>query len=74
MACGVEESNLMCLSSCLHYSVRVIKVSFTVNKGNKFRDFDHCPHDRGCSLDKDFTALFGLPMESLRFSPLKSQE
>ena len=30
--------------------VRLIKVSFKVNKGNKFGDFGYCPLNIGCSL------------------------
>ena len=35
--------------------VRLIKVSFKVNKKNKFRDFGYCPLNRGCPLDTGFT-------------------
>ena len=31
--------------------VRLIKVSFTENKGNKFGDFSYCPLNRGCPLN-----------------------
>ena len=31
--------------------VRLIKVSFKVDKGNKFWDFDYCPLNRGCPLN-----------------------
>ena len=31
--------------------VRLIKVSFKVNKGNKFGDFGYCPLNRGCPLN-----------------------
>ena len=30
--------------------VRLIKVSFKVNKGNKLGDFGYCPLNRGCPL------------------------
>ena len=30
--------------------VRLIKVSFKVNKGNKSGDFGYCPLNRGCPL------------------------
>ena len=30
--------------------VRLIKVSFKVNKGDKFGDFGYCPLNRGCPL------------------------
>ena len=35
--------------------VRLIKVSFKVNKGNKFGDFSDCPLNRGCPLNTGFT-------------------
>ena len=31
--------------------VRLTKVSFKVNKGNKFGDFGYCPLNRGCPLN-----------------------
>ena len=31
--------------------VRLIRVSFKVNKGNKFGDFGYCPLNRGCPLN-----------------------
>ena len=31
--------------------VRLIKVSFKVNKRNKFWDFGYCPLNRGCPLN-----------------------
>ena len=34
----------------LNRGVRLIKVSFKVNKGNKFGDFGYCPLNRGCPL------------------------
>ena len=37
--------------------VRLIKVSFQVNKGNKFGDFGYCPVNRGCPLNTDFTVF-----------------
>ena len=37
--------------------VRLIKVSFRVNKGNKFGDFGFCPLDRGCPLNTGFTVV-----------------
>ena len=37
--------------------VRLIKVSFKVNKGNKFWDFGYCPLNRGCPLNTGFTVL-----------------
>ena len=37
--------------------VRLIKVSFKVNKGNKFGDFGYCPLNRGCPLNTGFTVL-----------------
>ena len=35
----------------LNRGVRLIKVSFKVNKGNKFGDFGYCSLNRGCPLD-----------------------
>ena len=35
--------------------VRLIKVSFKVNKGNTFGDFGYCPLNRGCPLNTGFT-------------------
>ena len=35
--------------------VRLIKVSFTVNKGNKFGDLGYCSLNRGCPLNTGFT-------------------
>ena len=32
--------------------VRLTKVSFKVNKGNKFGDFGYCPLNRGCPLNR----------------------
>ena len=37
--------------SFLGVLVRLIKVPFKVNKGNKFGDFGYCPLNRGCSLN-----------------------
>ena len=37
--------------------VRLITVSFKVNKGNKFGDFGYCPLNRGCPLNTGFTVL-----------------
>ena len=37
--------------------VRLIKVSFKVNKGNKFGDFGYCPLNRGCPLNTGLTVL-----------------
>ena len=37
--------------------VRLIKVSFKANKGNKFWDFGYCPLNRGCPLNTGFTVL-----------------
>ena len=37
--------------------VCLIKVSFKVNKGNKFGDFGYCPLNRGCPLNTGFTVL-----------------
>ena len=37
--------------------VRLIKVSFKVNKGNKFGDFGDCPLNRGCPLNTGFTVF-----------------
>ena len=38
--------------------VRLITVSFKVNKGNKFWAFGYCPLNRGCPLNTGFTVLF----------------
>ena len=35
----------------LNRGIRLIKVSFKVNKGNKFGDFGDCPLNRGCALN-----------------------
>ena len=35
----------------LNIGVRLIKVSFKINKGNKFGDFGYCPLNRGCPLN-----------------------
>ena len=35
--------------------VRLIRVSFKVNKGNKFWAFGYCPLNRGCPLNTAFT-------------------
>ena len=35
----------------LNRGVHLIKVSFKVNKGNKFWDFSYCPLNRGCPLN-----------------------
>ena len=40
--------------------VRLIKVSFKVNKGNKFGDFGYCPLNRGCPLNTGFTVHLAL--------------
>ena len=32
-----------------------MKVSFKVNKGNKFGDFGYCPLNIGCPLNTGFT-------------------
>ena len=37
--------------------VRLIKVSFKVNEGNKFWDFGYCPLNRGCPLNTGFTVF-----------------
>ena len=38
----------------LNRGVHLIKVSFKVNKGNKFGDFGYCPLNRGCPLNMVF--------------------
>ena len=40
--------------------VRLIKVSFKVNKGNKFGDFGYCLLNRGCPLNTGFTVILFL--------------
>ena len=37
--------------------VRLIKVSFKVNNGNKYWDFGYCPLNRGCPLNTGFTVV-----------------
>ena len=44
----------------LNRGVRLIKVSFKVNKGNKFGDFGYCPLNRGCPLNTGFTVINSL--------------
>ena len=39
----------------LNRGVRLIKVSFLVNEGNKFGDFGYCPLNRRCPLNTGFT-------------------
>ena len=39
----------------LNRGVRLIKVAFKVNKGNKFGGFGYCPLNRGCPLNTGFT-------------------
>ena len=39
----------------LNRGVRLIKVSFEVNKGNKFGDFGYCPLNKERPLNKGFT-------------------
>ena len=41
----------------LNRGVRLIKVSFKVNKGNKFWDFGYCPLNGGCPLNTGFTVI-----------------
>ena len=41
----------------LNRGVRLIKVSFKVNKGNKFWDFGYCPLNRGCPLNTGLTVV-----------------
>ena len=41
----------------LNRGVRLIKVSFKVNKGNKFGDFGYCSLNRGCPLNTGFTVF-----------------
>jgi len=42
----------------INRGVRLIKVSFKVNKGNKFGDFGYCPLNRGCPLNTSFTVFY----------------
>ena len=37
--------------------VHLIKVSFKVNKGDKFGDLGYCPLNRGCPLNTGFTVI-----------------
>ena len=48
--------------------IRLIKVSFKANKGNKFWDFGYCPLDRGCPLNKVSNRIVNTVM--IRFSAL----
>ena len=41
----------------LNRGVRLIKVSFKVNKRNKFGDVGFCPLNRGCPLKTGFTVV-----------------
>ena len=41
----------------LNRGVRLIKVSFEVNKGNKFGDLGYYPLIRGCPLNTGFTVI-----------------
>jgi len=51
----------------LNRGVRLIKVSFKVNKENKFGDFGYRPVNRGCLLNTGFTVQCLL---CIVFSPL----
>ena len=54
------EMTIQVLFRCLRpfsRGVHLIKVSFKVNKGNKFGDFGYCPLDRGCPLNTGFTVV-----------------
>ena len=68
LACWVVEFNYKCpflvgnnrndyFRYFLGVRVRLIKVSFKVNKGNKFGDFGYCPLNRGCPLNTSFTVV-----------------
>ena len=46
--------NFRCLRP-LNRGVRLIKVSFKVKKGIKFRDFGYCPLNGGYPLNTGFT-------------------
>ena len=37
--------------------VRLIKISFKVNKGKNFGDFGYCPLNIGCPLNTGFTVI-----------------
>ena len=41
----------------LNRGVRLIKVSFNVNKRNRFGDVGYCPLNRGCPLNTGFTVV-----------------
>ena len=49
--------------SLLNRGVCLIKVSFKVNKGNKFWDFGYCPLNKGCLLNTGFTVVSSLKAE-----------
>ena len=56
------------LSRCprpLNRGVCLIKVSFKVNKGNKFGDFGYCPLNRRCPLNTGF-AVDGFHSEVIK--------
>ena len=64
LACWVVKLDYKCpfkvLFRCPHplnRGVRLIKVSFKVNKGNKFGDFGYCPLNRRCPLNTGFTVM-----------------
>ena len=66
---GVNLSHFRCLACwvvlfrCprpLNRGVRLIEVSFKVNKGNKFGDFGYCLLNRGCPLNTGFTVILFL--------------
>ena len=44
-------------TNVLNRGVRLIKVSFKANKGNKFWDFGYCPLNKGCPLNTGFTVF-----------------
>ena len=50
--------------------VRLIKVSFKVNKGNKFGDFGYCPLNRGCPLNTGFTVV---RFNTFKFRPWENE-
>ena len=54
----------------LNRGVRLIKVSFKVNRGKKFWDFGYCPLNRGCPLNTGFTVFHNGYRFRVRFAML----
>ena len=54
----------------LNRGVRLIKVSFKVNRGNKFWDLGYCPLNRGCPLNTGFKVFHNGYRFRVRFAML----